>query len=424
MITRPVSASSLAAFRIVLGISLLYQTVHFWIFQAPNFLAPRFHFTYLGFIRPWSDGKVYVHLAVMGLAAVFFTLGLFYRAAAVVLFASFTYFFLMDQAYYNNHYYLLSLLCFLSIFVEAHRSASLDERFRPSDRRGQAPFWNLLLLRGQIFIVYFFGGIAKLNADWLRGEPARSWLPDAPEWAIYFLTYGGLLFDLAVVPALLWRRSRPLAVIGLIAFHVINHRLFHIGVFPFLMIGATILFFDPSWPRSLLRRFFPAAFAKETPLGPAYRRRAWIPAFLIIVFLFFQAAIPLRHWLYPGNVDWTEEGHLFSWRMKLRAKKAHLRIHVTDPVTGATRPVSLRDDLHGRQIWIMVRTPHMICQYIRYLKGRLEAEGIRNPIIRVESTAGLNSRTPQPLIDPAVNMAEADCPLFGHAPWILPGPTD
>ena len=65
---------------------------------------------------------------------------------------------------------------------------------------------------------------------------------------VYLISYGGLLFDLLIVPLLLWRRTRPLAFLVALAFHLTNWYLFNIGIFPWLMIAATLLFFPPSWP--------------------------------------------------------------------------------------------------------------------------------------------------------------------------------
>ena len=38
------------------------------------------------------------------------------------------------------------------------------------------------------------------------------------------------------------------------------------------------------------------------------------------VFLLVQLTLPLRHYIYQGNVSWTEQGHRFAWHMKLRSK--------------------------------------------------------------------------------------------------------
>ena len=57
----------------------------------------------------------------------------------------------------------------------------------------------------------FLRGLAKLTRDWFYGEPLRTYLSastDVPivgslftkEWMVYLFSYGGLLFDLLVVP--------------------------------------------------------------------------------------------------------------------------------------------------------------------------------------------------------------------------------
>ena len=128
------------------------------------------------------------------------------------------------------------------------------------------PVWALWLLRAQVGIIYIYGGVAKLNGDWLRGEPMRTWLRHrvddpslaslvAEEWVVGLFSYGGLLFDLLVVPLLLWRRTRALAFVAALGFHLTNAALFQIGIFPWLMIAATTVFFTPDWPRRVLARW-------------------------------------------------------------------------------------------------------------------------------------------------------------------------
>ena len=65
----------------------------------------------------------------------------------------------------------------------------------------------------------FFGGIAKINGDWLRGEPLRAWLADRTDFpflgrfftdepVVWFMTYSGLLIDLLFVFYMLNRCTR------------------------------------------------------------------------------------------------------------------------------------------------------------------------------------------------------------------------
>ena len=86
-------------------------------------------------------------------------------------------------------------------------------------------------------------------------------------------------------------------------------------------------------------------------LPPSWRTRAAAGA--LVLFALAQILIPLRHWAYPGNVRWNEDGYRFSWRVLLTEKHGHVRFRVRDPATGeervvqgtavggATRPVSL-----------------------------------------------------------------------------------
>ena len=149
------------------------------------------------------------------------------------------------------------------ILVPAHRSFSVDARINPALRSSTVPAWALWLVRFQVGIAYFYAGIAKLNGDWLHGEPLRRWLLDAMDFpligrwfdepaAAYLFSYGGLALDLSAVPLLLWRRTRPYIFAALVCFHVMNTQLFSIGIFPYLMLGATTIFFDPDWPRRAL----------------------------------------------------------------------------------------------------------------------------------------------------------------------------
>jgi vitamin K-dependent gamma-carboxylase len=76
-----------------------------------------------------------------------------------------TYLFLLEQARYLNHLYLVCPLSFLMIFLPANRGFSLDGLLRPSIKAVTVPVWSLWLLRVQIAVPMFFGGIAKLNSD-------------------------------------------------------------------------------------------------------------------------------------------------------------------------------------------------------------------------------------------------------------------
>lgn len=432
----PVDAASIGFVRIVLGAMLAWDAVRFyrygWI--AEYYIRPKWHFTYLYFdwVRPWPGDWMYLHFAAIFVFAVLVAVGLYYRIAIVLLFLAYAYVFLLEKAVYMNHYYLIALLCFLMIWMQPHRAFSLD-RSRSPDLPVTVPRWNVLLLRLQLFIVYFYGAIAKLNPDWLAGEPMYSEIvrraedvPDIathlpPALVAYAIAYGGLLFDATVPILLCFRRTRRIGFICAAVFHLLNDVFLKIGVFSYLMTGAITIFFDPDWPRQLWqrRRGAPApARAPATPAAAAPSPWRWTGLALLHLYVLAQLLVPLRHWLYPGQVGWTEEGHCFSWHMKLRRKHGAMTITVTDPASGRRWQVDPADDLRDRQVSKLHTFPDMVLQYAHYKRDELRAQGIRDPIITVDWLCSLNGAPPQPLIDPTANLAEEEDSIW-PARWIL-----
>ena len=109
--------------------------------------------------------------------------------------------------------------------------------------------------------------------------------------------------------------------------------------------------------------------------------------------------------LYPGAVNWTEEGFRFAWRVMLIEKTGRVELHVRDPRTGERFTVSPREELNPRQLAMMSTQPDMIAQYARHLARRFAAQGRPGVEVYADSFASLNGRRPQRLIDPNANLA-------------------
>lgn len=263
----PVDAGSLVFFRIAFGSIMLWEVWRYfdrgWI--SHFYIGKQFYFKYwpFDFVQPWPGDGMLIHFGIMAVFASCIALGFFYRVSATAFFLMFTYVFLLEKAQYLNHYYLICLISFLMIFVPAHRHFSLDALLRPSLRSNVVPAWSVWLIRFQIAIPMFFGGIAKLNADWLRGEPLRAWLADRTDFplvgryftdepVVWLMVYSALLLDLFFVAYILNRRTRVFGFLLTVTFHIMNHSLFGIGIFPWLMIAATLIYFPPGWPRRVL----------------------------------------------------------------------------------------------------------------------------------------------------------------------------
>ena len=435
----PVDGASLAAYRIGFGLIICWEVFRYfdkgWIRRY--FIEPEFLFKYFGFswVQPWSGDGMFVHFFVVGCAALGVATGLFYRFSAVVLFVTFTHWFLLCESTYLNHLYLVSLLCFLAIFLPVNRIASIDTWLKPKRRRDTIPRWGLWLIRGQLALVYFYAGIAKLNADWLRTQPMRMWLESRSrrelfdglipigeflnwEPTVLFFSYGGLLFDLAIPFLLLWRRTRVPAVLAATAFHLSNAWMFRIGIFPWFMIVATLIFLRPDWPRQVFNWPLRKPISAEAlPTSPQVRRAVVIG---LAAWFAFQSLVPFRHLLYPGHVHWTEEGHRFSWHMKLRDKDGEARFIVEDSTLGFRRTVNLERHLSSRQRRKMPTHPDMIVQFANYIAEVYREEyDLQQVVVRAEVMASLNGRSRQPLVDASVNLAEEQR-TFGPMKWIVP----
>lgn len=493
---KPVDISSLIYFRIVFGLVMLWEVVRYFEGGriASHWITPEFYFYYPLFewLQPWPGNGMYIHFAFLGLLALFIALGLFYRFATILFFLSFSYFFLLDETHYLNHFYLITLVSFLMIFLPLNRKLSLDVLIWPKIESETLPAWTLWLTRFQIGIPYFFGGIAKLNLDWLQGEPMRIRLArrmDFPiigqffdkEWIVYLYSYGGLLLDLLAVPLLLWRRTRLLTFFLFILFHFNNARMFNIGIFPWLMIAATTIYFDPTWPKAIwnnmcskanfwkLASIFSAIIlvlaaiwceidvrkyneggeiitkskvnietvpiliaasagllliwglagktSVKTSTSQPQAKNSLLPLWktrLIVAGLslwcLIQIFVPLRHYLYPSNVHWSEEGHRFAWHMMLRDKKNHTLRFLVSKNSGGFQQITSdylieRNILTEDQLEEMATRPYMIHQFVHYLAEVFEGENHPNVKIQAISEVSLNGRKKQLLLDPSLDFA-------------------
>jgi vitamin K-dependent gamma-carboxylase len=424
----PIDGASIALFRICFGAIMLWEVGRYfangWIVE--DYVEPAYLFGYVSFIRPWPGDGMYWHFAAMGVLAAMVAAGFFYRVAAALFFLAFTYVFLLDKTQYQNHHYLISLVSLLMAAIPAHQAWSIDRAIGRHRGDETVPRWALHALRLQIILVYFFGGVAKLNGDWLRGEPLTSWLLDASdvpvlgpllslEYTGLLFAWGGLLLDLSVGFLLLWRRTFWLGVAMSIAFHLLNSQMFTIGIFPFFMLATLGLFPAPDWPRRRAAKASAGERTEARALGAGIAVLA-----LVHVYFLVQFALPLRHWLYPGDVNWTEEGHRFSWRMKLRDKEVvDFRMTATDPRTEKRWIVDPYDYLTDRQYGKMMPRPDMIHQFALHVADDYEREhGIR-PTIRVRARLSLNGRPARDLIDPSADLASIQ-PSIGPAAWIVP----
>ena len=426
ILNQPIDIAGLVFFRIAFGLILLWEVTryfdHNWIKRY--WIDPHFYFTYEGFswVTPWSGVGMYIHFYVLGILAFFITIGFLYRISSILFFLGFSYVFLLDKTNYLNHFYLIILLSFIMIFIPANRAYSVDAKLFPKIKSDWVPNWTLWWLRIQLGIAYFFGGVAKINSDWLQGEPMRKWLSsrtDFPligqwfteEWMVYLFVYSGLLLDLLIFPLLIFKKTRLPAAIVLTSFHLMNSELFAIGIFPWFMIVATLIFFPPE-----KLRFWKGLKSKRPASFVSSRLVLWG----LGIYMLIQLTVPLRHFLFDGNVSWTEEGHRFSWHMKLRSKSTKIKFLITNLETESTSEVDLSKYLTKRQRKKIKSKPDMIFQFTHYLADEIVQGEKQNFVINVMSKCGLNGRPRAYLIDTIADLSKVKYPFYKKADWILP----
>ena len=444
---QPIDSSFLVVFRIGFAVIMFWEVIrywsHDWIHQF--YIEPEFYFKYYGFewVHPWPGDGMYYHFIVMGLLAVFIGIGFLYRLSTLLFFLAFSYLFFIDQARYLNHFYMVILINFLLMIMPANRSFSVDAKIWPKLRSDSVPGWTLWMLRAQFEIIYIYAGLVKINSDWLNLEPLRMWLStrsDMPligylytqDWAVAIAAYGVILLHVIGAPLLLWKRTRLAVFIIYAAFHILNHFTFNIGIFPWLTLFGTLVFFDPDWPRQLkikiIQYMRPANRSGEVAMHSVANQAVMTTSNLtqnsLLVFFAawfaYQILFPLRHFLYPGNVSWTEEGHRFAWQMKLRDKEAFADFAILDPVTKQSWYVEPEPYLTEKQARKMPTQPDMILQFAHFLEKKWKQDyDLDNVEIMVNNYVSLNGREPAPMVNPSIDLTKIERNL-SHADWVLP----
>jgi vitamin K-dependent gamma-carboxylase len=424
-LTTPKPTGALVAFRMALGVLVSVSAIRFLVYGWVDelFVKPTFFFTYWGFgwVRPlpatWMHA-LFVAIAVLGAC---FAAGLFYRVAAVLLFVGFAYVQLLDVTNWLNHYYLVNLLLLLSATMPLGRATSLDVLIAPQQKLDAFPAWCTYLLRFQVGVVYVYAGLAKATTDWLvHAQPLNIWLSARTSmpvigslfderWTAYAFSWAGFLFDTFIVAFLLWKRTRAYAYAVVIGFHAMTWLLFPIGMFPFIMCAAALVFLDLG--------------PKRAPVANAAPSRRLHPAFIgaAAVFCLVQLVAPLRHRLYGGNVLWHEQGMRFSWKVMVREKNGSITYVVESARAKRTWYVSPHRYLTDRQERELSTQPDLVLQLAHRVQEDFRAQGHDDVTVRVEALVSLNGRSAAPMIDPSVDLARVQDGL-GKASWILPEP--
>ncbi|MCB9046084.1 MAG: HTTM domain-containing protein [Chitinophagales bacterium] len=423
-----VNNSPLIVFRILFGCIMFMEFAvalnSGWVTEV--FVRAPFRFTFIGFefLQALQGPGMYIYYVVACLVSAMVILGLFYRYSSVVLALMWTVIYFSQKGHYNNHYYLMVLICWLMVIVPAGRRASLDVMFGWVKGTNQCARWCLSIFIIQIAIVYTYASIAKWYPDWLHAMPMKIWFKKrasdprlgflfSSESFMYFIAYSGILFDLLIVPALLWKRTRVLAVIAMLIFHQFNKIVFGIGVFPYLAMSLNVFFFPGATFDNTV------GIIKNSFSYPAFslKKQTWI-TWGLCLFIAWQILTPLRHHLYKGDVVFTEEGHRMSWRMMLRSKRGSAIFMVRDKHSDSSWVIQPQDVVLKYQSRNVATRPDFIWQFAQYLEKEYANRGY-DVTVKAKVLCSLNGRPQRLLVDSSVDLAAEPWLPFTHHKWIL-----
>lgn len=232
---KQVDNSALVVFRIIFGFLITLEAwgaiATGWI--RTTLMEPQQTFNFIGFdfLQPLPGDGMYYYYGIMGLFGVFIMLGFKYRLSVLVYGIMWTCVYLMQKSSYNNHYYLLILLLGIIACFPANRYFSVDAKLKPQIKRNFMPRWVYIVIIAQLWIVYTYASVAKLYPDWLDASVAGQLMKSKADywliggllqenWVHWCIAYFGILFDLLIIPALLWKRTRKAAFIISIFFNL------------------------------------------------------------------------------------------------------------------------------------------------------------------------------------------------------------
>lgn len=430
----PRDNAGLAIFRVFFGFLLFCEAFGAlatgWVYKV--FVKTHLTIPFLGFdwLAEMIHGPVaYLWYGIMALLGIGVMLGYRYKLSLSLYGVMWWAVYLSQKEHYNNHYYLMVVLCFLIVLLPAHRDFSLDSQRKPSIKSQYCPNWCYFVLIALLAIVYFFASINKIYPDWLEAIPIRSWFHAkrnywligpllVKDWMHWAVSYGGILFDGLIVWALLWKRTRWFAFGINLFFHLFNSWVFQIGIFPYLMIAITVLFFPPERVRNTVNRWFRKKSVPPSAPVPTYPANPWITGALL-VFLLLNFGFPLRHHLIEGDVFNTEEGHRMSWRMMLRSKGGTLRFKVKNNVANTVEFTQMDTLLSRSQKRTVATHPDAAYWFIQKLKEHYTERGWTDFSIYAISDVRVNRRERFSQYDENRDLAQVSWSHWKHNDWIL-----
>ncbi|XP_058065324.1 vitamin K-dependent gamma-carboxylase [Anopheles bellator] len=458
---RPVDGAALGVARILFGLAMLIDIPEE---RGGGDLDLRWgeprdcRFPLIHSMEPPTLPRMGLVYGLMWLGAAGMALGYRFRVSTAAFAVTYWYVFLLDKSAWNNHSYLYGLLGTLFLFTDAHRCCSIDAWRDPASSGQCVPFWNYFILKFQFFVLYFIAGLKKLCHEWLSGYamtnlsyhwvfvPFRAVL-GAQLTDLLIIHWFGCLFDTTVVFFLIYAPTRRVATVFASAFHLMNSRLFHIGMFPWVCLTQLPLYYSASWPRRILSRepLLAPVSARETEAtqdtwgssresceqqNHRRRRKRWKMA-IMLAYCSLQLFLPYSHFLSPGYNNWTNGLYGYSWDMMVHAwDTTMIGVRVEDRNNPGrvqyVAPYAFTDN----DRW--TKHADMAIQFARCVERNVQLEKAWSPERQVaprpvtnisvyfDIWCSMNGRFQQRIFNPNVDILRAPWSPFESVDWVLP----
>nr|XP_023023927.1 vitamin K-dependent gamma-carboxylase [Leptinotarsa decemlineata] len=260
----------------------------------------------------------------------------------------------------------------------------------------------------------------------------------------------GFLLDLTIGFWMLVEFTRPVAMLFCACFHLMNSRLFSIGMFPYVCLATMPLFCDETWPRKIQSLFTTdnlEAAPSDSCIYPKdetridrdlVRKPSWKHKFvatLLMCHCGLQAFLPYSHFITKGYNNWTNGLYGYSWDMMVHSWDTILVVvKVIDNDTDREHFIDAGAWTHNDR-WS--KHADMGVQYAQCLKKNLIAgfEGKShlghstaisskftsdNISIYLDVWCSLNKRFQQRMFDPNYDLLKANWSPFQPVEWLLP----
>ncbi|EDV97067.1 vitamin K-dependent gamma-carboxylase [Drosophila grimshawi] len=442
-LNRPVDGAALGVFRMLFGAAMLIdiaeergggqldvrfgepQHCHFPLFnQIEAMEYPMMGCLYLG-----------VWLGALGIMV-----GYRFRSSCLMFVAGYWYIFLLDKPAWNNHSYLFGLVGTLLLFTQAHNYCSVDSWLNPQLRQPVA-YWNYFLIKFQFFVLYMYAGLKKFSLEWLSGYAmstlSQHWvfapfrqLLDENLIDLLIIHWFTAIFDLSIAFFMTCEKTRLLVTPFMISFHLMNSRLFTIGMFPWVCLAEVPLFFSFDWPRRLcqLLKRSPDVKENKATISEQGGLKAQLRSCIIIIYCILQLFLPYSHFITKGYNNWTNGLYGYSWDMMVHSYDTVLiSIKVID---NDNQQVHHLNPYAFTEYDRWTKYADMAVQYANCIERNIRDELTKNPdsspvkssniSIYFDIWCAMNGRFQQRTFDPRVDLLKAPWSPFKQTPWSLP----